>query len=213
MDMKEKSLITYYYDKLVDNCFDEKDVYPFLILVSHKGKEITCINELADFVMHRGQNEGVIKEYLQKTTHKFENLGKVNTVIKIEDVFSFKEIKNGINKVLVDCQLNGLSNEKVNDFITCLISILQHVKITEAGKGIGQLFFAIASKQVMLMAEVDVVQNGQKKTTAVFPVLTANNNYIDIKKKDKYDSPYFFEDKVIEMTNQNGKLEIIVPNR
>ncbi|MCT9872647.1 hypothetical protein N7568_25090, partial [Paenarthrobacter aurescens] len=73
---------------------------------------------------------------------------------------------------------------------------------------IGKLFFAIASKQVMLMAEVEIVQNGTKKTNVVFPVLTAKNNYVAIKKQDKYDAPYFFEDKVIEIVNQDEKLEI-----
>jgi hypothetical protein len=40
--------------------------------------------------------------------------------------------------------------------------------------------------------------------------LTANNNYIDIKKPDKYDAPYFFEEDVIEIENQGGKLAITV---
>ncbi|WP_261612343.1 hypothetical protein, partial [Paenarthrobacter aurescens] len=58
------------------------------------------------------------------------------------------------------------------------------------------------------MAEVEIVQNGTKKTNVVFPVLTAKNNYVAIKKQDKYDAPYFFEDKVIEIVNQDEKLEI-----
>jgi hypothetical protein len=212
MDIKEKSLINYYYDKFLDNTFDEKDVYSFLILIKNRSKGIRCINELADFIAQRDKTKGFIKEYLQETTHKFDNLGKSNAVIKIEDVFSFKEIKNGINNVLVDCQLKGLSNEKINDFITCIISILQHVKITENGRDIGKLFFAISSKQIILMAEVEILQNGIKKTNAVFPVLTAKNNYIEIKKQDKYDPPYFFEHKIIEVTNHGGKIEITIPN-
>jgi hypothetical protein len=72
------------------------------------------------------------------------------------------------------------------------------------------VFFAMASKQIMLMAEMEIGQNGQKKMNAVFPVLTANNNYIDIKKRDKYDAPYFFEEDVIEVGNQDGKLAITV---
>jgi hypothetical protein len=162
----------------------------------------------ADFVMSRGKNRGRVTEYLLETRNKFANIGKMNTALKIEEIFSFKEIKNGINQVLVDCQLKGLSNEQINDLIVCIISILQHVKITENGREIGRLFFAIASKQVMLMAEAAIMQNGIKKTNAVFPVLTAKNNYVAIKKQDKYDAPYFFEEKVIEITNQGGEFEI-----
>ncbi|MEH7504365.1 hypothetical protein V7152_20500 [Neobacillus drentensis] len=208
MDRKEWSLINYYYEKFLENRLDEKDTYAFLILISNRSKETSCIHELADFVMSRGKNRGGVTEYLLEARNKFANLGKMNTALKIEEVFSFKEIKNGINQVLDDCQLKGLSNEQVNDFITCIISLLQHVKITENGREIGKLFFAIASKQVMLMAEVEIVQNGIKKTNAVFPVLTAKNNYVAIKKQDKYDAPYFFEEKVIEITNQGGKIEI-----
>jgi hypothetical protein len=208
MDRKEWSLINYYYEKFLDNRFDEKDIYGFLTLISNRSNGNSCLHELADFIMSRGANNGGVSDYLLETRNKFANLAKMNTALKIEEVFSFKEIKNGINQVLVDCQLKGLSNEQINDFIVGIISILQHVKITENGREIGRLFFAIASKQVMLMAEVEIVQNGIKKTNAVFPVLTAKNNYVAIKKQDKYDAPYFFEEKVIEITNQGGKIEI-----
>lgn len=208
MDRKERSLITYYYDKFIDNRFDEKDVYGFLTLISNRSNGDICLQGLAEFVTSRGTKHGVIAEYFREMTNKFANLGKTNTALKIEEVFSFKEIKSGINQVLVDCQLKGLSNEQTNDFIVCTISLLQHVKIMEGGREIGKLFFAIASKQVMLMAEVEIVQNGTKKTNVVFPVLTAKNNYVAIKKQDKYDAPYFFEDKVIEIVNQDEKLEI-----
>jgi hypothetical protein len=209
MDRKERTLINYYYEKLLDNRLDEKDAYAFLILLSNKSNGNSCLQELAGFVVSRGTKPGVVTEYLCETRNKFANLAKMNTALKIEEVFSFREIKNGINQVLVDCGLKGISNEQVNDIIVCVISILQHVKITENGREIGQLFFAIASKQVMLMAEVEIVQNGGgKKTNVVFPVLTAKNNYATIKKQDKYDAPYFFEEKVIEISNQDGKMEI-----
>ncbi len=212
MDTKEQSLVNYYYEKLMGNTFDEKDVYAFLLLIRNQSQEIRCINELADFVTQRDQHKGFIYEYLFETRKKFESLGKTKTAIRIEDVFSFKEIKQGLNKVLADYQLNGLPNEKINDFVTCLISILQQVKITEDDKEIGKLFFALSNKQIILMAEIEVSQNILKKTNAVFPVLTANNSYFDIKKQDRYDTPYLFTDKVIEVTNYDEKLEINIPN-
>lgn len=212
MDKKEQSLLNYYYGKLMDNTFDEKDVYAFLLLIQNRGKEIRCINELADFIVHRDQHAGFIKDYLLETRKKFESLGKTNTAIRIEDVFSFRDFKNGINKILGDCELKGLPNDKINDFVTCLISILQQVKMTEQGWEIGKLFFALSNKQIILMAEMEVYQNVFKKTNAVFPVLTANNSYIKIKKQDRYDTPYLFADKVIEIANQEGKLEIIIPD-
>lgn len=107
--------------------------------------------------------------------------------------------------------LEGLSNEQVNDFVTCLISVLQQAMIIEDDLEIGKLYFALSNKQIILMAEVEVTQNLFKKTNAVFPVLTANNSYVDIKKQDRYDTPYLFVDKIVEVTNEKGKLEITIP--
>jgi hypothetical protein len=42
--------------------------------------------------------------------------------------------------------------------------------------------------------------------------LTANISYVDIKKHDRFDTPYLYAEKVIEVTNQEGKLEIITPD-
>ncbi|MEH7438751.1 hypothetical protein V7182_14870 [Neobacillus drentensis] len=212
MDMKEQSLLNYYYGKLTEGTFDEKDVYAFLPLMRQHSKEVSWINEVTDFVLTRGQQNGLIKEYLYETRKKFESLGRTKAALRIDDVFSFKEIRAGLNKILADCQLEGLANEKINDLVTCLISILQQIKITdENDREIGNLFFAISNKQVILMAEIEVTQNLFKKTNAVFPVLTANNSYADIKKQDRFDTPYLFVDKVVEVTSKEGKLEIIIP--
>jgi hypothetical protein len=211
MDTKELSLLNYYYVKLNENTFDEKDIYAFLQLIRNRSKEVRCINELTDFVVQREEYTGFIKDYLFETKKKFESLGKTNAALRIEDVFSFKELKNGINKALEEWQLKGLTNEKMNDFVTCLISILQQITITDDGREIGKLFLAISNKQIILMAEIEVYQNVFKKTNAVFPVLTANNSYLDIKKQDRFDTPYLFADKVIEITNHDGKLKIIIP--
>jgi len=212
MDTKVKSLMNYYYGKLIENTFDEKDVYAFLQLIRNRNKENRCINELTDFVAQREQYKGFITDYLFETRKKFESLGKTNAVLRIEDVFSFKEMKNSINKALEDWQLKGLTNEKMNDFVSCLISILQQVAIIDNDRMIGKLFFAISNKQIILMAELEVYQNVFKKTNAVFPILTANNSYLDIKKQDRFDTPYLFADKVVEIISQEGKLEINIPD-
>ncbi|WP_338449475.1 hypothetical protein R4Z09_25420 [Niallia oryzisoli] len=78
-------------------------------------------------------------------------------------------------------------------------------------KEIGKLFFAISQKQIILMADLEVSQNMFKKTNAVFPVLTANNHYLDMKKQDRFDTPYLFTDQVIEIISVEGQLEIVIP--
>lgn len=211
MDKKEQSLLNYYYSKLMNQTFDEKDVYPFLQLIGNRCKEIRSIHELTDFALRREQYTGFIKDYIFDMRKKFESLGKTKTALRIEDVFSFKEIRNGVNKALEEGQLDGLSNGQINDIVTCLISILQQITIMDNDREIGKLFFAISHKQIILMAEIEVSQNMFKKTNAVFPVLTANNHYLDLKKQDRFDTPYLFADQVIEITRHEGKLEIVIP--
>jgi hypothetical protein len=212
MDTKEKSLLKHYYEKFITNSFDEKDVYAFLQLLQNRNKEIQCINELAGFVTRRELHNGFIKNYLFEIREKFGNLGKTKESFRIEDVFSFKEMRSGFNKALTELELAGLSNEKMNDLVTCLISLLQQVKIIDKDREIGQLFFALSNKEIILMAEIEVTQNLFKKRNAVFPVLTANNSYVNSKKQDRYDTPLLFVDKVIEIINREGKLEIVIPD-
>ncbi len=109
-----------------------------------------------------------------------------------------------------EVQLSGLTNEQLNDLVTCLISVLQQISIKENDKEIGKLFFALSQKQIILMAEIEVSQNMFKKTNAVFPILTANNYYLEMKKQDRFDTPYLFADEVIEIKNRDGKLEIVI---
>ncbi|GHI01620.1 hypothetical protein [Neobacillus kokaensis] len=218
MDIKEQKLLNYYYEKLSGGTFDEKDVYAFFHLIRNQCDENSCIQELIDFVMLRDRYEGRIKEAIFASQKKFEQIGKTKAAIRINDVFSFKEIKSALNKALENCQLAALENDKINDFITCLISILQQVQImkqedgSSISKEIGKLFFAVSQKQIILMAEIEVSQNLFKKTNVVFPVLTVNNNYVDLKKQDRYDTPYLFADQVVEIKNHDGKLEIAIPN-
>jgi len=211
MDKKEQSLLKYYYSKLVDHTFDEKDVYVFLQFIRHRCKDIHSMNELTDLAVLREQYTGSIKDYLFEVRKKFESLGKTKTAFRIEDVFSFKEMRNGVNKALEEVQCDGLTNEQMNEFVTCLISILQQISIMDNDREIGKLFFALSQKQIILMAEIEVQQNMFKKTNAIFPVLTANNHYYDMKKQDQFDTPYLFADKVIEIIRLEGKLEIVIP--
>lgn len=213
MDIKEKSLLKYYVSKLNEGTFDEKDVYAFLVLIRNHNKDIRWISELTDFVELRDKYKGYIKDYLFETTKRFASIGQTKAAFKIYDVFSFKEIRSGLNKVLADCQVEELTNEQVNHFVTCIISILQQINIRdENNRIIGKLFFAFSTKQVLLMAEISFAQNLFKKTNAVFPVLTAKNRYIEVKRQDKYDTPYLFADDIVDVSSQGGKLEMIMAN-
>ncbi|NMD71443.1 hypothetical protein HHO41_14145 [Bacillus sp. DNRA2] len=213
MDLKQKSLLSTYVEKLANGNFAEQDVLGFLLLIQKQADDIKWINEVTELAINRVQYKGIIKDYLLETRKKFALMSQSKVSLRIHDVFSFKELRNGLNKALSDCDMGELPHERINDFVACLISILQQIIITdEHDKEIGKLFFAISNKEVILMAEVAIANNLLKKTNVVFPVLTANNRYVNLKKQDQYDTPYLFLDDVVEIVNRDGKLDIIIPN-
>lgn len=213
MDKKEKQLIDYYYKKFEERTFDEKDVYNFLILVRESARGIKSFRELGDFIAHREKSKGFVKEYLEENERILNNLGKINAVMKIQDVFSFKEIRNGINSLFLKNGYNKLPNETLNDIVLCIISILQDVKILDkdSKRQIGKLSFAVSNKKIFLMANIKV-QNKGKSIPVQFQVLSADNIYEEIKPQDEFDTPYSFKDEVIEVININKKMVITFPS-
>lgn len=120
MDSKEKQLFYYYYEKFRNSTFEEYDVYAFLILIRRHCPDNRSINKLADFIAHRDKSRGYIKEYLEELKDKFNKIYN-NSVekqmkIKVEEVFTFKEIKNGLNSVFKKFNLEELNIDIINDF-------------------------------------------------------------------------------------------------
>ncbi|AWQ16945.1 hypothetical protein C1N92_19745 [Bacillus velezensis] len=211
MDSKEKQLFYYYYEKFRNSTFEEYDVYAFLILIRRHCPDNRSISELADFIAHRDKSRGYIKEYLEELKDKFNKIYN-NSVekqmkIKVEEVFTFKEIKNGLNSVFKKFNLEELNIDIINDFLLCLLSILQDIKIYHKKKEIGKLSLGITSKKVVLVGSVKISREQKEVIDVVFPVLSCKNNYKRIKKLDKFDSPYTFP-KIICVKRINGKLEI-----
>ncbi|WP_071393526.1 hypothetical protein [Bacillus tuaregi] len=93
MDAKEQSLLNYYYRKLVEQTFDEKDVYSFLTLIRNRCQEIRSIHELTDFVVQREQYTGFIKDYLFEMRKRFESLGKTKQRFELKMYFPSRKSK------------------------------------------------------------------------------------------------------------------------
>lgn len=212
MDQKEKQLITAYHQKFVEHSFDERDVYSFLILVREKVRGNKFIREMGDFIAHREKSRGYVKDYLERNEHILLNLGKIDAVMKIEDVFSFKEIRNGFNSFFLSNGFTKLSNDIINDLILCIISILQDVKLVDekTKREIGKLSFALSSKEVFLMATIKIPR-GDKHVHVQFQALSCNNNFIKINPKDEYDTPLSFSEAIVEVINRNNELVIKFP--
>lgn len=212
MDKKEQQLANYYYEKFSNRSFDEKDLYGFLMVVKEHTGDIKVIHELTDFIVHREKSTGYAKDYLEECKEIINNLGKEKVRRKIDNIFSFKEIRNGFNALFQQLGFEKLSLEIINDFIICIISLLQDVKIVSGSlnKEIGHLSFAASSKELFLMGNM-MIRNQGRAMPITFPVLSVKNIYEEVKAQDQNDTPYLFDHQLIEIINMNRKLTITFP--
>lgn len=213
MDQKELQMMNYYYDKFTNKNFDEKDLYSFLMLVKEHVKNNQMMNDLIDFIVHREKSDGYAKTYLENCKEIINHLGKTKVRQKIDPLFSFKEIRTGFNALFQQFGLEKLPIDTINDFMLCIISLLQNVKIVSGSlhKEIGYLSFAASSKELILMGNLLVRTEG-RMMPITFPVLTVQNHYEKITPQDELDTPYLFDNEIMEVININQTLAITFPN-
>ena len=213
MDKKERQLIDYYYKKLVIKSFDEKDLYTFLKVVEPYSEENEVVHEISHFIFKREQNTGYAQAFLKECQGIIQEIGKTKVRKKIQYLYTFKEIRNGFNQLIQQLGYEKLSNDIMNDIQLCIISLLQHVQIIspETNKKIGHLSFAASSKELFLMGNIQVMHQG-KRMPITFPVLAVQNVYEDVKAQDEKDTPYLFDDHLIEAVNIDHQLVITFPD-
>lgn len=211
MDKKERQLFDFYYKNFEDRNFDEKDFLSFLLFVRENAQDNKVVKELGDFVVQRGNNTGHVRSFFEECRQIINNLGKGKTK-KIENMFSFKEIRNGFNALFIEQGYEKLSHDVINDFILCIISLLQNIKLLSgsSNKEVGHLSFAASSKELFLMGNMKVLHKG-RFIPVTFPVLSVRNMYETIKPRDENDTPYLFDDEIIEVINNNGEIMITFP--
>ncbi|MCM3745405.1 hypothetical protein M3193_14860 [Sporosarcina luteola] len=211
MDKKKRQLLDYYYTTFTERSFDENDVLSFLLFIREDVQDNKVLKELGDFIVHRENCTGFVKEFFEGCKQIIDNLGKGRKQ-KIENLFSFKEIRNGFNSFFIDQGYEKMTPEVINDFILCNISLLQNVKLVtgSANKEIGHLSFAASSKELFLMGNMKVLHKG-RFIPVTFPVLSVRNMYEKIKPQDENDTPYLFDNEIIEVENHNGQIIIAFP--
>ncbi|MFC5602528.1 hypothetical protein [Sporosarcina koreensis] len=211
MDKKERQLFDTYYNKFANRNFDEKDVLSFLLFIRKEAHDNKVMKELGDFLVQRENCTGHVKAFFEECKQIIDNLGKGKKQ-KIENMFSFKEIRNGFNALFIDQGLEKLPPEVINDFILCIISLLQDVKLVSANgkKEVGHLSFAASSKELFLMGNMKALHKG-RFIPVTFPVLSVRNMYEKIKPQDENDTPYLFDNAIIEVINSNGEMVITFP--
>lgn len=211
MDKKERQLLEAYYNQFAERKFDEKDLLSFLLFIREDVQDNKVMQELGDFIVHRKNYQGYVKAFFDDCQEIINNLGKGKKK-KIENLFSFKEIRNGFNAFFIEQGLEKLPPEVINDFILCIISLLQNVTLVagSSNKEVGHLSFAASSKELFLMGNMKVLHKG-RFIPVTFPVLSVRNMYETIKPQDANDTPYLFDNEIIEVINSNGEMMITFP--
>ncbi|SHI09584.1 hypothetical protein SAMN02745196_02806 [Clostridium collagenovorans DSM 3089] len=208
MDDKEKQIIKDLCKKFIDRNYSESDVVSFLIMLRRHAKGIRSITELGDFIAHRDKEKGGVKDYLEKTKNVLDNLGQINTTLVIKEVFTFKEFRNGINRILQNNSISKLDDTIINDLMLFSMSIIQETTIrNKESDKLGILKFSISEAKIILLGEFEIENNNRKVKCSV-PVLEVNNRYINMNKMDKFDTPISFN-KVIKVEAVSGEIKII----
>lgn len=213
MDKKERQLLDYYYGKLATRNFDEKDLYAFLKLMEPYNENYEVVREITQFVFERDRCDGYAQTFLKECQEIINQIGKTKIRKKIHYLYEFKDIRNGFNQLFQQLGYDKLPAESFNDLQLCLISLLQgvHINSAETNEKIGHLSFAASSKELFLMGNIQVLHNG-KKMPITFPVLAVQNHYEKVQAQDAKDTPYLFDDHLIEVVNIDQQLVITFPD-
>lgn len=178
MDRKEGWQVSRLHAQIVQGTFSEEDVFALLMLLREYSAKGSPIRECADFIAHREKDRGQVFEYLERTKHVLDNLGKVSTVLQIKPVFSLPEMKDCLDSCFVRFGLPSLGPQWVDRIMVCIISLLQDVRLVRRdGTPVGVLEVALSKTEVILLGKVRL---DSKPVHVVFPALVATNDFIDI---------------------------------
>ncbi|MBP2628872.1 MAG: hypothetical protein H6Q68_3583 [Firmicutes bacterium] len=199
MDTKELQILKSYHHKIEQNAFDEKDIYSFLNLIRKSAKKDSPTFELGDFIVQREKHRGYINTYLLDVKAKLDKSSKEKTALAIAPVYSFDEISNNINDIMLLHKLSSFKDEVICGIILCIISLLHDVKILNKKEQIGKLTFSIQHDQIILLG----ILHGKNKIEITFPIINVNNTFCKI--MHQTNEPVLFNDGV-KIKNVHNKL-------
>lgn len=211
MDRKQQQLIHYYYDRFAKREFDEKEVLGFLTIAG-SDPQFHALAVLKEFILTRHTDTPAVKEYFEHAHDIISRLGSGGPKEKINLLFTFKDVRNGLNQYFSAHKLEKLSTDAVSDFLVCVISLLQSIPIHRGKnrRSSGSLCFGASQKELLLMGTLNTTVRG-RSVPVTFPVLTVKNEYEKVQKQDTSDSPYLFETTVADIVSTEGKLIVTFP--
>ena len=175
MDAKETHLVADLHDLITSRLFHERDILGLLILLREHAADSSPVRELGDFIAHREKDRGALKKYVQHVAAYLEAAAKKNPAqIKIESVHSSAAFHDSLNGVFTRFSLPPLSADLTDDVLTCVMSLLQDVRLFHNRREIGRLGVGRFTSELWLCA---AVMEPTKGVQVVFPALTVPNRY------------------------------------
>ncbi|GMA99587.1 hypothetical protein [Pelosinus sp. IPA-1] len=162
-------------------------------------KKDTPTVELGDFIVQRERYRGFINTYLLDAKAKLDKSAKDKVALTIEPVYSFDEILQDINAVMVLHKLSTFKDEVICGIVLCIISLLHDVKLSNKKEQLGQLVFSIQNDQIILLGVI----HGKNKIDVHFPIIATKNIFCQI--ANQTNEPILFSDGV-KIKNAHNKL-------
>jgi hypothetical protein len=185
MDKKELSLLTYYYNKVTSDSFDEKDVYAFLILLRDHTEKDTPAREFGDFIAHRERDRGAFMQKLLKQAELcneiiFKNIQPITQeqhdkiFALTNEVYTFDKIKDSFNKAVRSPAIafKEFTDIQIKNILVCIISLFHEVNFVKNNHLIGTLSFCLEKNYIWLRGMIGSENGGDIS----FPALGVQQN-------------------------------------
>ena len=175
MDAKETYLVADLHQRISSCAFHERDILGLLILLREHAVDPSPVRELGDFVAHREKDRGALKKYVQHVAAYLEAAAKKTPAqVKIEFVHSSAAFRDSLNAVFGRVGFPPLSTDLSDDVLTCVMSLLQDVRLFHNRNEIGRLGLGRFKEELWLCA---AVVEPTKGVHVVFPALSVPNRY------------------------------------
>lgn len=199
MDLKEKQLFDDLHKTIMENTFGEKDVYLFLIMlrrfIAGKGENENFTDialEFCHFPAHRSRDQGKTYDIAKKYVDEKYHVSLYDCIIDFN-----KKIINGINNQLAFMAYSKIPSANQNDFLLCIISLMQQARIKLESQANTKLFMYACREHIGLVLEADYI--GNPKYFLSIP----NINYTDM-----YWDMTNCVNSVFRVEREKGKLQI-----
>lgn len=159
LDLKEMQLRYNLYQKILNNKFDESDIYAFLILMRNEFEKDSWLFELSNLIAHRERDRGFVFNNLKSANESYFYL----PLSEWDDhqrqsrkvLFDFQSINNedflkSFNKAIRKFDYSEISEHQIYDILLCIFSLMQFSKYESDYNYYGTLQIMITENEVSI---------------------------------------------------------------